>query len=324
MRDQTFLLLTLQLYIYRLLVKGMFHLLKQTPHTMQYCSLLRRKAHCLVLKSQNMLSRRLFSAVVRAPAPGGGAAVGALSEFHCNRSLFIFVSALGDALSSHVTNPSIGEVSLGASLSLGSACHLDERDAGSNCNGGGARSVASSSITHRGAANVAMSGSIGGVTGRECDRESASNTAIAGSVTSAPFANGSIVGGGGAAPRSSGNHSSRLEVGADVHNTRSKKFSLSSETVSLSVGDNASTKALAGSILAYRFGNDSLRGDSQSVSSYKTDILPPSGDEISLRSLPSGMQQQQLVQHQQYQQQRSVVVSACCRGSKISSAELSK
>ena len=43
-----------------------------------------------------------------------------------------------------------------------------------------------------------------------------------------------------------------LEVGADVHSSRSKKFSLSSETVSMSIGDNASTKALAGSILAYR------------------------------------------------------------------------
>ena len=55
-----------------------------------------------------------------------------------------------------------------------------------------------------------------------------------------------VVGGGGIGGRS-------LEVGADVHSSRSKKFSLSSETVSMSIGDNASTKALAGSILAYRY-----------------------------------------------------------------------
>ena len=57
---------------------------------------------------------------------------------------------------------------------------------------------------------------------------------------------GVVGGGGGIGGRS-------LEVGADVHSSRSKKFSLSSETVSMSIGDNASTKALAGSILAYRY-----------------------------------------------------------------------
>ena len=58
--------------------------------------------------------------------------------------------------------------------------------------------------------------------------------------------------GGGASRHVVGGGGRCLEVGADVHSSRSKKFSLSSETVSMSIGDNASTKALAGSILAYR------------------------------------------------------------------------
>merc|ERR1719450_383103 len=49
-----------------------------------------------------------------------------------------------------VANPSIGEVSLGASLSLGSGCHLNEREQDTY------------------------------LASRECDRESASNTAMAG------------------------------------------------------------------------------------------------------------------------------------------------
>lgn len=61
----------------------------------------------------------------------------------------MFYLVLDDAISSNrVANPSIGEVSLGASLSLGSACHLEDRESST--------------------------------TGAECDRESASNTAIAG------------------------------------------------------------------------------------------------------------------------------------------------
>ena len=48
-----------------------------------------------------------------------------------------------------VANPSIGEVSLGASLSLGSGCHLNEREDTDQAS-------------------------------RECDRESASNVAVAG------------------------------------------------------------------------------------------------------------------------------------------------
>lgn len=47
-----------------------------------------------------------------------------------NSNICLVFLAHGDAPSSHVTNPSIGEVSLGASLSLGSACHLDERGHG--------------------------------------------------------------------------------------------------------------------------------------------------------------------------------------------------
>ncbi len=157
-----------------------------------------------------------------------------------------------------MTNPSIGEVSLGASLSLGSGCHLDERDGASSAALIGARSAASSSLAGcggavGGSASVA-GGPAGGSTsamGNECDRESASNTAIAGSVASAPFA-GVVTSGSVGGGSKTGHPGGKLEIGADVHSSRSKKFSLSSETVSLSVGDNASTKALAGSILAYR------------------------------------------------------------------------
>ncbi|XP_054724744.1 E3 ubiquitin-protein ligase RNF19B-like [Uloborus diversus] len=113
-------------------------------------------------------------------------------------------------------NPSIGEVSLGmsASLSLGSGSHLDR---------------------------IALNRD------RESDRESASNVALAGSIASA-----SLMAGAG-----------KLEVQADV--SSNKRFSLSSHsetasaTVSLSersanmsLADDASTKALAGSILGYR------------------------------------------------------------------------
>jgi len=167
-----------------------------------------------------------------------------------------------------VANPSIGELSLGASLSMGSGSHID-------------RLV-------------------------ECDRESASNTAIAGYSLTGSVASSYL-----------GQH--RLEVGADVHPR--KKFSFSSErlseTVSLSeksatvsLGDDggASTRALAGSILQYRMEN---KMENSSVNSYKTGqatpgssvsanqeidavsfrpdtdlCLYPSGDEISVRSVP--------------------------------------
>lgn len=114
-------------------------------------------------------------------------------------------------------NPSIGEVSLGmsASLSLGSGSHLDR---------------------------------IGIIRDRDSDRESASNVALAGSIASA-----SLIAGG----------AHKLEVQADV--SSNKRFSLSSHsetasaTVSLSersanmsLADDASTKALAGSLLGYR------------------------------------------------------------------------
>ena len=134
--------------------------------------------------------------------------------------------------------------------------------------------------------------------------------------------------GGGASRHVGGVGGRCLEVGADVHSSRSKKFSLSSETVSMSIGDNASTKALAGSILAYRcefhptshsligtpmFNLKTIScrfggvGDNQSVSSYRTDILPPSGDEISLRSLPAAVHQQQsIANHNQHQHPHQV------------------
>ena len=130
---------------------------------------------------------------------------------------------------SRVANPSIGEVSLGASLSMGSGCHLDRV----------------------------------GCTLTECDRESASNTAIAGASLTGSVASSYI------------SHQ-RLEVGADVHPR--KKFSFSSErlseTVSLSeksgsvslAEDGASTRALAGSLLAYRM----EKMENTSVNSYRS------------------------------------------------------
>ena len=56
--------------------------------------------------------------------------------------------------------------------------------------------------------------------------------------------------------------------------------------------------------ICFRFGGV---GDNQSVSSYRTDILPPSGDEISLRSLPAAVHQQQsLANPNQLQQHHQV------------------
>jgi len=176
-----------------------------------------------------------------------------------------YTKATTEVSSSRVANPSIGEVSLGASLSLGSGSHLDR---------------------------------VGCVLA-ECDRESASNTAIAGHSLTGSVASSYI------------GHQ-RLEVGADVHPRKKYSFSSErlSETVSLSeksgsvslAEDGASTRALAGSLLAYKMENTS-------VSSYRAGIQTPgscgsasqgtagdvdsaiypggySGDEISLRSMP--------------------------------------
>jgi len=178
-----------------------------------------------------------------------------------------YTKAATEVSSSRVANPSIGEVSLGASLSLGSGSHLDR---------------------------------VGCVL-TECDRESASNTAIAGHSLTGSVASSYI------------GHQ-RLEVGADVHPRKKYSFSSErlSETVSLSeksgsvslAEDGASTRALAGSLLAYKLENTS-------VSSYRAGIQTPgscgsasqgtagdvdsaiypcsgaySGDEISLKSMP--------------------------------------
>ena len=137
-----------------------------------------------------------------------------------------------------IANPSIGEVSLGTSLSLGSGCHLDREE------------------------------------GREADRESASNTAMAGASIAGSLASSSAGAGGvrvESAPLKTlgiGNYhiQHRLEVGADIHTRKKLSFSSErlSETVSLSersatisLADDgacsaASTRGLAGSILAYR------------------------------------------------------------------------
>ena len=120
----------------------------------------------------------------------------------------------------------LGEVSLGASLSMGSGCILE--NTGDNAS-------------------------------REPDRESASVTAVAGASLTGSVASSYL------GPKAKNN---RLEVGVDVHPR--KKFSFSSErlseTVSLSERSAtvsfseeaernsvaASTRALAGSLLAYR------------------------------------------------------------------------
>eukprot|EP00095_Tigriopus_kingsejongensis_P003360 maker-scaffold496_size155344-snap-gene-0.25 protein:Tk03360 transcript:maker-scaffold496_size155344-snap-gene-0.25-mRNA-1 annotation:"ring finger" len=171
-------------------------------------------------------------------------------------------------------NPSIGEMSLGASLSMGSASHLDYH------------------------------------AGSEADRESASNTAVAGTSRTVSLASSSVLGGGhslkgvtfgcnGVQFQHPMGGQTRVEIGADVHHGHRKNKCSSSmeglaETMSMrSAGtmslmdpnqDGASTRGLAGSLLAYRT-------DTQSVHSFRTggepsDFLPISGDEISLKSLP--------------------------------------
>jgi len=162
-------------------------------------------------------------------------------------------------------NPSIGEVSLGASLSMGSGCILENA---------------------------------GDTASREPDRESASNTGVAGASITGSVASSSYV-----AMKAIGGRHNRLEVGVDVHPR--KKFSFSSERLSETVsqfsersttvsladetgGGNsvaASTRALAGSLLAYRF------GDSQSMHNYRSgadnhSMVNQFEDEVSLRSLP--------------------------------------
>ncbi len=90
---------------------------------------------------------------------------------------------------SQVGNPSIGEVSLGASLSLGSACHLGGHDN----KGGGGGAVSNSSVANLllgsgrgGGGGGGRSSSSGGGGSREdglegcSDRENASVTAMAG------------------------------------------------------------------------------------------------------------------------------------------------
>lgn len=176
-----------------------------------------------------------------------------------------------ETTSSRVANPSIGEVSLGASLSMGSGSHLDR-------------------------VGCIMS---------ECDRESASNTAMAGASLTGSVAS-SYVG------------HQRLEVGADIHGHPRKKYSFSSErlseTVSLSeksasvslMDDGAaSTRAMAGSLLAYRMENASVSsyraGGQATPGSCGSQVTPGdvdsaiypvqySGDEISLRSMPGASQ----------------------------------
>ncbi|TRY72627.1 hypothetical protein TCAL_09958 [Tigriopus californicus] len=145
-------------------------------------------------------------------------------------------------------NPSIGEMSLGRSMSMGSTSHLDH----------------------------------------EADRESASNTAVAGTSRTVSLASSSVLMGG-------------------VTSIRGVSTEGLSETASLTDPnqDGASTRALAGSILAYKT-------DTQSVNSFRTggdpsDILPASGDEISLRSLPLGSVPSQLP--------RSLSPTASCRSS---------
>ena len=203
-----------------------------------------------------------------------------------NRKKLIVEGSRGNRTQDLVANPSIGEVSLGASLSLGSGCHLNEREQDTY------------------------------LASRECDRESASNTAMAGTSLTGSLAS-SYLGTrnndtsvsvnihrqdeshkSGVHPSSTTMNSigtyhlqNRLEV--DVHNGPRKKLSYSNErlsetislsersgTISLADGDGArseaSTRALAGSLLAYKL------GDSQSVGSYHRVIGERSiGDPVS-------------------------------------------
>ncbi|XP_076354639.1 E3 ubiquitin-protein ligase RNF19B-like isoform X1 [Tachypleus tridentatus] len=123
--------------------------------------------------------------------------------------------SMDTAMSQRGVNPSIGEVSFGmsTSISMGSGSHLERVDLI-----------------------------------RESDRESASNTALAGSIASATLAT---------------NASQKLEVQADISSnnrlslsshseTASATVSLSERSANLSLADDASIKALAGSLLGHR------------------------------------------------------------------------
>ena len=167
-----------------------------------------------------------------------------------------YTKAATEVSSSRVANPSIGEVSLGASLSLGIVYHCIGYMSHVDMNYSGSGS-------HLDRVGCVLT---------ECDRESASNTAIAGHSLTGSVASSYI------------GHQ-RLEVGADVHPR--KKYSFSSERLSETVReantiplvkqnsilqvslseksgsvslaeDGASTRALAGSLLAYKLENTSV------------------------------------------------------------------
>jgi len=156
-----------------------------------------------------------------------------------------------------VANPSIGDVSLGASLSLGSALDADQH-----------------------AANPSTT----------ADRESASNTAVAGTSRTVSLASGY-------------DHSllkPQLRLEADVHasacGSARKRFfesldrlsSGDAASVTSGAGQAASTKALAGSLLAADNGSMASVGTRANTGRSLSTGVPAgtSGDELSLRSLP--------------------------------------
>ncbi len=162
--------------------------------------------------------------------------------------------------SSHVANPSIGEVS----LSLGSACHLDAATGGGGGNGESASNVALAGTSRT--VSIASSG---------FDKVSGGRSAAAAAAAVAAI------------------HRLEVDVHAASGGSCRKKFSLSSETVSLGDRSDGSTRALAGSLLSGRGGCGvaaaSLAGgvqDSQSVHSWRS-CGAAAVDEISLRSLPA-------------------------------------
>uniref|UniRef100_A0A0K2T335 RBR-type E3 ubiquitin transferase n=1 Tax=Lepeophtheirus salmonis TaxID=72036 RepID=A0A0K2T335_LEPSM len=128
-------------------------------------------------------------------------------------------------------NPSIGEVSLGASL--GSASHLERENRG------------------------------------EVDRESASNTAVAGTSICGSIASSYLC-------------QQRLEVGADVHSR--KKFSYSTER--LSGGDSSIDNNSTRAVLSCKFGDSqSMISNGDNLSMAHTNGT--TDDQISLHSLPT-------------------------------------
>ena len=278
-------------------------------------------------------------------APGEGSNAGAISSSSAHL----------------VANPSIGEVSLGASLSMGSACHLEDRAATA------ASEEMEEERDHESASHTAIAGTsrtvslsssyILGHSGRPAalhhhhHRAGGATAAMAASAAAAAAAAVPMSGGGG-----EGGSGNTLEV--DVHSgvraAGKKAFSASqdrlssgggggggetaslsgrSATVSLSADNDgaASTRGLAGSILAYRLSSHPSH-DNGSVNSYRTVasgdqvLLTTCGsanpsvaavpiasaadnnDGISLRSLPVLEKTTVLVSHgqQQPQQQRSL------------------